>query len=167
LHVVVAHTSLCQSTRRTYVINTRRTKRVVALAVGLSLVAAACGGDDDEPTSRATSRPRSPAESPPTGEEPADEPAEEGDEPTEEPGDEPTEEPAEEPGAGGGTLVWAHEQEPPDMHLDDPNNNLSITSWVRSALLEGLYGISAANEFYPELSPRTTRPSTTATARSR
>ena len=28
-------------------INTRRTKRVIALAVGLSLVAAACGGDDD------------------------------------------------------------------------------------------------------------------------
>ena len=28
-------------------INTRRTKRVIALAVGLSLVAAACGGDDE------------------------------------------------------------------------------------------------------------------------
>ena len=29
--------------------NMRRTKRLVALAAGLSLVAAACGGDDDEP----------------------------------------------------------------------------------------------------------------------
>ena len=29
-------------------IKTRRTKRVIALAVGLSLVAAACGGDDDD-----------------------------------------------------------------------------------------------------------------------
>jgi len=48
-------------------------------------------------------------------------------------------------------LVWAHEQEPPDMHLDDPNNNLSITSWVRQSLFDGLYGISAATEFFPEL----------------
>jgi peptide/nickel transport system substrate-binding protein len=36
--------------RRTYVINTRRSKRLIALAVGLSLVAAACGDDDDETT---------------------------------------------------------------------------------------------------------------------
>jgi peptide/nickel transport system substrate-binding protein len=34
--------------RRTYVINTRRSKRLIALAVGLSLVAAACGDDDDD-----------------------------------------------------------------------------------------------------------------------
>lgn len=37
------------------------------------------------------------------------------------------------------------------MHLDDPNNNLSVTSWIRRALLEGLYGVSAATEFVPEL----------------
>jgi peptide/nickel transport system substrate-binding protein len=40
--------------RRTYVINTRRTKRLIALAVGLSLVAAACGDDDDDDATEAT-----------------------------------------------------------------------------------------------------------------
>jgi peptide/nickel transport system substrate-binding protein len=65
---------------------------------------------------------------------------------------EDTEPPApDEEGAQGGTLIWAHEQEPPDMHLDDPNNNLSITSWIRRGLIEGLYGVSSATEFVPEL----------------
>ncbi len=54
-------------------------------------------------------------------------------------------------GSTGGTLIWAHEQEPPDMHLDDPNNNLSITSWIRSALIEGLYGVDGSTSYYPEL----------------
>lgn len=54
-------------------------------------------------------------------------------------------------GVDGGTLIWAHEQEPPDLHLDDPENNLTITSWIRIAMLEGLYGVSGATEFYPEL----------------
>ncbi|MGA1440990.1 MAG: ABC transporter substrate-binding protein, partial [Ilumatobacteraceae bacterium] len=106
------------------------------------MIAVACGGDDDAA--------EEPTEEP--SEEPGDEPAEEpGDEPAAEPGDEPAAEPMEEPGADGGTLIWAHEQEPPDLHLDDPNNNLSITSWIRSALIEGLYGISGATEYYPEL----------------
>ncbi|HEX2029280.1 MAG TPA: ABC transporter substrate-binding protein [Nitriliruptorales bacterium] len=48
-------------------------------------------------------------------------------------------------------LIWAHEQEPPDMHLDDPNNNLTITSWVRQSMLEGLYGITSGTLYYPEL----------------
>jgi peptide/nickel transport system substrate-binding protein len=48
-------------------------------------------------------------------------------------------------------LVWAHEQTPPDMHLDDPNNNLSITSWIRQSLWEGLYGITSTTEFFPEM----------------
>ena len=48
-------------------------------------------------------------------------------------------------------LIWAHEQEPPDMHLDDPNNNLSITSWITQALFEGLYGNTADVEHFPEL----------------
>jgi len=51
----------------------------------------------------------------------------------------------------GGILVWAHEQEPPDLHLDDPTNNLTITAWIRAAMLEGLYGVSAATAFVPEL----------------
>jgi len=50
-----------------------------------------------------------------------------------------------------GELVWAHEQEPPDMHLDDPANNLTITAWIRAALWEGLYGISEAGAYTPEL----------------
>jgi peptide/nickel transport system substrate-binding protein len=37
------------------------------------------------------------------------------------------------------------------MHLDDPNNNLSITSWIRQSMLEGLYGITAETTFFPEL----------------
>ena len=46
-------------------INTRRTRRIIALAVGLSLVAAACGGDDDAADE--------PADTP--ADEPSDEPA--------------------------------------------------------------------------------------------
>ena len=84
-----------------------RVRRVGALIVGLSLVAAACGGDDDdEPAADA------PAEEPaeePAAEEPAEEPAAEepAEEPAaEEPAEEPAaEEPAEEPaGAGDGVL---------------------------------------------------------------
>ena len=48
-------------------------------------------------------------------------------------------------------LVWAHEQEPPNMHLDDPTNNLSITSWIRQSMWEGLYGQTADTAFFPEL----------------
>ncbi|MGY6500110.1 MAG: ABC transporter substrate-binding protein [Acidimicrobiales bacterium] len=54
-------------------------------------------------------------------------------------------------GATGGTLVWVHEQEPPDMHLDDPSNNLSITSWILQSMVEGLYGVSSETTFIPEL----------------
>ncbi|MGA0355827.1 MAG: ABC transporter substrate-binding protein, partial [Ilumatobacteraceae bacterium] len=128
-------------------IKTRRSGRLIAAAAAMSLVIAACGGDDDTAS-----------DEPAAAEAPADEPA---DAPAEEPADEPAaaEEPAEEPssaeGAGsgvdGGTLIWAHEQEPPDLHLDDPENNLSITSWIRSALIEGFYGISGGNDYYPEL----------------
>ena len=50
-----------------------------------------------------------------------------------------------------GELVWAHEQEPPDMHLDDPSNNLTVTAWIRQAMWEGLYGISEAGAYTPEL----------------
>lgn len=128
-------------------IKTRRSGRLIAAAAAMSLVIAACGGDDDTAS-----------DEPAAAEAPADEPA---DAPAEEPADEPAaaEEPADEPssaeaagtGVEGGTLIWAHEQEPPDLHLDDPENNLSITSWIRSALIEGFYGISGGNDYYPEL----------------
>lgn len=108
----------------------KKLARLLALLFAFALIAAACGSDDDaeEETSDTT------------------EAAEVAEETT------TTAPPApEEGGAEGGTLIWAHEQEPPDMHLDDPNNNLSITSWIRSALIEGLYGVSGATEYYPEL----------------
>jgi peptide/nickel transport system substrate-binding protein len=52
---------------------------------------------------------------------------------------------------GEGNLVWTHEQEPPDLHLDDPGNNLTATSYVVQALFDGLYGITGATTFFPEL----------------
>ena len=103
---------------------------LLALLAAFALLAAACGSSDD------------------------DEDAGENEETEveETTTTETTEPPApDEEGAAGGTLIWAHEQEPPDMHLDDPNNNLSITSWIRRALLEGFYGISGATEYYPEI----------------
>lgn len=51
----------------------------------------------------------------------------------------------------GNTLIWVHNQEPTSMHYDDPQHRLAVTSWVRRTLLEGLYGVSGATEFYPEL----------------
>jgi peptide/nickel transport system substrate-binding protein len=110
----------------------KKLARLLALLLAFALIASACGGDDDEDAEEETSD--------------TTEAAEEAEETT------TTAPPApEEGGAEGGTLIWAHEQEPPDMHLDDPNNNLSITSWIRSALIEGLYGVSGATEYYPEL----------------
>ena len=37
------------------------------------------------------------------------------------------------------------------LHLDDPENNLSVTSWIRQSMWEGLYGVTASTEFFPEL----------------
>ncbi len=81
----------------------RRRSKVIAPLVALALVAAACGGDDDDSADE-------PAADEPAAEEPADdmeEPAEEpaADEPAaEEPADD-MEEPAEEPAEGGGEIV--------------------------------------------------------------
>ncbi|MDA3040642.1 MAG: ABC transporter substrate-binding protein [Actinomycetota bacterium] len=49
------------------------------------------------------------------------------------------------------TLVWVHDVEPPSMHYDDPDNRLAVTSRIRRSLIEGLYGVSGATEYYPEL----------------
>ena len=48
-------------------------------------------------------------------------------------------------------MIWAHEQEPPDLHLNDPNNGLSITSYLWQVMWDDLYGITGDVEFYPEL----------------
>ena len=110
--------------------------RLLALLFGLTLVAAACGGSDDEESTDDTVEET----------EAAGEDAEEADDL------EVEETPApDEGGSTEGVLVWAHEQEPPDMHLDDPNNNLSVTSWIRSALIEGLFGVDSTTSYYPEL----------------
>lgn len=116
------------------VLGENKLARLLALLFAFTLVAAACGGSDSEDADEETSETTAAAED-------------------EEPEETTTTAPPapEEDGATGGTLIWAHEQEPPDLHLDDPNNNLSITSWIRSAMIEGLYGISGATEYFPEL----------------
>ena len=121
---------------------TRRSTKLLALAATSALVFAACGSDDDEGSGDEESATTEATE----GTEATD-----GTEaPDEEAGDEEAGDAAA-AGADGGTLIWAHEQEPPDLHLDDPENNLGITSWVRAAMIEGLYGISSTVEYYPEL----------------
>jgi peptide/nickel transport system substrate-binding protein len=160
--------------------------RFLAPLFAFSLIAAACGDDDDtgtgeeEPTEEAA-EPTEEAEEATEAAEEATEAAEEATEAAEEATEEATEEeeaPVEEgppptdpelcgtlgdpngesgaastvpADASGGTLTWVHEQEPPDLHLDDPNNNLTITAWVRQAMLEGLYGITAETTYAPEL----------------
>jgi len=114
---------------------TRRSAKLLAVAAASALIFAACGSDDD------TSAPDG-TDAAETGDTTATETTDGGDTETTD---------AVVDGADGGTLVWAHEQEPPDLHLDDPENNLSITSWIRSSLIEGLHGISGATEYYPEL----------------
>lgn len=111
----------------------RRLLGLLALLLSLALVASACG--DDDSTSGDDTSTEQPSEEQPAEEQPAEQPSEE--------------QPAEQ--ASGGILVWAHEQEPPDMALDDPNNNLTITSWIWRAILEGLYGVDSTTSFYPQL----------------
>jgi peptide/nickel transport system substrate-binding protein len=125
---------------------TRRSNKLLALTAASALVFAACGSDDaDTSSDEASTETDAPAE---------DDAPVETDAPAEDDAPAATDAPAEDDASaasGGNTLVWAHEQEPPDLHLDDPENNLSITSWIRSAMIEGLYGISGSTEYYPEL----------------
>lgn len=129
--------------------NTRRSSKLLAAATASALVFAACGSDDGDTADETTGDETETTEA-----------AEGGDtettEATEDTGDETATTEGEggedaAPAGDGGTLTWAHEQEPPDMHLDDPNNNLSITSYIQQALVEGLYGVTSATEFFPEL----------------
>jgi peptide/nickel transport system substrate-binding protein len=66
-------------------------------------------------------------------------------------GDDAATGPADDSCDGNGTLIWAHEQEPGDLHLDDPENGLTITAWIRTGMWEGLFGVSSKTEFYPRL----------------
>jgi peptide/nickel transport system substrate-binding protein len=114
-------------------VNGSRSRHLAALLACFLLVTASCGDDDDGGAGSLA---------PGTGADPAESSA-------------TTEPSASSSGAStgqeGGTLIWVHEQEPPDMHVDDPVNNLSITSWIRQSLLEGLYGNTGDIEFFPEL----------------
>jgi len=123
----------------------RRLLQLLAVLFAFSLVAAACGDSDSDDSS---------------GDGDSEQQADDGNQTaaeattTEAPEAPVATEPAApdvEEGATGGTLIWAHEQEPPDLHLNDPNNNLTVTAWLLQPMLEDLYGISAAVTFYPEL----------------
>ena len=124
-------------------IRTSKLARLLALLFAFTLIAAACGSDSDDASGDEAETDAN------TEEEGGDE--EETATTLEEVTTTAPPAPDVEEGDSGGTLIWAHEQEPPDMHLDDPNNNLSITSWIRSAMIEGLYGITGSTEYYPEL----------------
>ncbi|MEL6983176.1 MAG: ABC transporter substrate-binding protein, partial [Actinomycetota bacterium] len=49
------------------------------------------------------------------------------------------------------TLVWVVATEPPDLHLDDPANGLTVTSWIRQGLFESLFGVGPDLTYHPEL----------------
>ncbi|MCP4222970.1 MAG: hypothetical protein GY773_06480, partial [Actinomycetia bacterium] len=53
-----------------------------------------------------------------------------------------------------GELVWIHDREPADLHLDDPDNGSDIAAWVQEGLLEGLFGVDQTISYYPELLAR-------------
>jgi peptide/nickel transport system substrate-binding protein len=111
--------------------------RLVAATSALALIAGACGDAGDETT---TDDPDTTVDG---------EDGEDGgngeDEEAAPPGDAYCEE------GGDARLRWTHEQEPPDLHLNDPANNLTVTSWVRRAFLESPYGVSAETTFIPQL----------------
>jgi peptide/nickel transport system substrate-binding protein len=108
----------------------RRGWRFVALVAVLGLLAGACTGDE---------QPEEPEEL---------EIEEDEEEPEEERAIDPDDYCAD---AGSGPLTWVHEQEPPDLHFDDPDNGLLITSWIQQGLLEGAFGVSADTAFVEEL----------------
>ncbi|MDY7100379.1 MAG: peptide ABC transporter substrate-binding protein [Actinomycetota bacterium] len=113
--------------------------RLLAVLFAFTLVAAACGDDDDDGESTDDT----------TEEDGGEDEGEEGDESDEGAEDEGGEEGA--AGVDGGELIWIHEQEPPDLHLNDPNNNLSITSWLVQGMWESLWGVAGDTTFFPEL----------------
>lgn len=110
--------------------------RLLAVLFAFTLVAAACGDDDDDAEES-------------TDETSEDGGADEGEEGGED--EEGAEGEGDAAGVEGGELIWIHEQEPPDLHLDDPNNNLSITSWIQQGMWESLWGVASDTTFFPEL----------------
>ncbi len=127
---------------------TRRSTKFAALALGLALVAGACSSDEE--TSSVGGNVTTPGDGTESTE-PSDVTEPDATDPDTS-GTEPATSDSEPASGGeGGTLIWAHEQEPADMHLDDPENNLSITSWIRQSMWDGLFGITGETTFFPEL----------------
>ena len=125
----------------------QRLLRLLALLFSFTLIAAACGGDDDDEATGDDDT--SAGEESTDGDD--DDMAEEGDDDMAEEGDDDMAEDEGDSGSAGGTLIWAHEQEPPDLHLNDPNNNLTITSWIIQPMWEDLYAVNASVAYEPEL----------------
>lgn len=125
---------------------TRRSQKLLVAATASALVFAACGSDDSESSDSTPSTDAAEGEAAPSTDDAMEE-EEGGDDAVAE--DEGGDDAA--PAGEGGTLIWAHEQEPPDLHLDDPNNNLSITSYIHQSMVDGLYGVTSTTEFFPEL----------------
>jgi peptide/nickel transport system substrate-binding protein len=63
----------------------------------------------------------------------------------------PTTVPVPEITAEDGVVVWVTDREPPDLHVDDPDNGTQIAAWIRQGLLEGLYGVDGNVTHIPEL----------------
>ncbi len=120
--------------------------RLVVMLAAIVLIAAACGGDDDEGTGETTTA------APTTTAADTETTAAPDTETTAAPDTETT---AAAAGycddAGEGNLLWAHEQEPSSWQLNNPEHQLSITSWLIQAMWDGLYGDSTALTFIPEL----------------
>jgi peptide/nickel transport system substrate-binding protein len=118
--------------------------RLIAILAVLMLVAAACGDDDEGTDETTTAAPAATTAAP--------------SETTAAPS-ETTAAPSETTAAAAGycddgvegTLLWAHEQEPSSWQYNDPEHQLSITSWLIQGMWDGLYGDTTALTFYPEL----------------
>ncbi|MGI9598049.1 MAG: ABC transporter substrate-binding protein [Acidimicrobiales bacterium] len=116
--------------------------KLLALLLGLMMVAAACSGNDDAEDTQDNQE--------------VDEAAPIESEETESPVEEEQRLVADTPAPRQseplpGFLVWVHDQEPPDLHVDDPINNLGVTRWIREAMLESLFGVDSTTSYYPEL----------------
>ena len=116
----------------------------LGLLIGMAIVVAACSSDGGDGTAGVVDSQMEPAIERASG---APDPADDGEAEAEA---EP-ETVDEEPGPTPGVLVWVHDQEPPDLHLDDPTNGLPVTSWIREALLDSLFGVDSTISYYPEL----------------
>lgn len=56
------------------------------------------------------------------------------------------------PDVENGTVVWLHDQEPINLHPDDPDNAGTLTAdWIQQGLLLGLFGLDENLTYYPEL----------------